>query len=72
MTEERLIMNKYVPSRRRVGEAGPQTSPELFTDDDIRAEIKYLLGLNKRHGSHPLRTAACTRLTAVLASRREA
>lgn len=46
----------YRPGVARVGEPTPQTNPELFTDDEILAEIKHLIRMNKRYGSHPLRT----------------
>lgn len=59
----------YRPHLRKVGDPSPQTDPALFTDNEIQAEIKYLIGLNKRHGSHPLRTAAYMKLAEVLAGR---
>lgn len=62
----------YDPSTRRVGEASPQTSPELFTDAELMTEVRYLMRLNKRHGSHPLRTAAYMRLLAELDRRKAA
>ena len=52
-----------------VGEATPQSHPELFTDAEIRAEIKYLLRLNKRYGTHILRVNAYLKLDQVLAER---
>ena len=59
----------YKPGRARVGEPTPQSDPDLFTDAEIRLEIKYLLGLNKRYGTHPLRVAAYLKLDDVLRSR---
>jgi hypothetical protein len=52
-----------------VGQPTPQSHPELFTDNEIRAEISHLLRLNKRHGTHPLRTAAYLKLEQVLKER---
>jgi hypothetical protein len=63
------IEGKYVPGQARFGEATPQSDPALFTDDEIKAEIKYLLRLNKRHGTHPLRVAAYLKLGEVLKDR---
>lgn len=60
----------YKPGQGRVGEPTPQSNPELFTDAEIRAEIKYLLGLNKRYGTHPLRVEAYLKLGRVLAERK--
>jgi hypothetical protein len=65
-------MSDYNPLTRRVGEPSPQTDPDLFDDDDIRKEIRYLLATNKRYGSHPLRTSAYLRLQAVLDARHPA
>ena len=60
----------YKPGRTRVGEPTPQSDPDLFSDDEIKAEIKYLLGLNKRYGTHPLRVGAYLKLDAVLVERK--
>ena len=60
----------YRPGYARVGEATPQTDPDLFTDKEIKAEIKYLLRLNKRYGTHPLRVKAYLDLEDVLRQRR--
>lgn len=49
---------KYRPGTARVGEATPQSNPELFTKAECEAEVKYLLRLNKRYGTHPLRVQA--------------
>jgi hypothetical protein len=46
----------YVPGTARIGEPTPQSHPELFTDAEIQSEVKYLIRMNKRLGSHPLRT----------------
>ena len=59
----------YRPGMALVGEATPQSNPELFTDAEIRAEIKYLLKLNKRYGTHILRVNAYLALEDVLRSR---
>lgn len=59
----------YRPGHAMVGEATPQSHPELFTDAEIRAEIKYLLRLNKRYGTHILRVNAYLKLDQVLAER---
>lgn len=59
----------YVPGQALVGEATPQSDPDLFTDAEIVAEMKYLLQLNKRYGTHVLRVDAYNKLGAVLAAR---
>lgn len=59
----------YNPRTVRVGQQTPQTAPEHFSREDIVAEVKHLLSLNKRHGSHPLRTAAYRKLLAHLEAR---
>ena len=59
----------YSPGRALIGEPTPQSDPDKFTDAEIRAEIRYLIRLNKRHGSHPLRTTAYLKLAAVLKAR---
>jgi hypothetical protein len=61
----------YVPGRARAGEPTPQTDPSLFSAEEIRAEILYLIGLDRRFGPHPLRAAARVRLFAALAGRLE-
>jgi hypothetical protein len=58
------------PGLAKIGEPTPQSDPQLFTDAEITAEIKHLVRLNRRHGSHPQRTAAYLRLAQVLADRR--
>lgn len=60
----------YKPGRSRVGEATPQSHPDLFTDAEIRAEVRYLLGLNKRYGTHVLRVKAYLTLLDVLKARK--
>ena len=62
----------YRPGRALIGEPTPQSDPDRFTDAEIRAEIRYLMRLNKRYGSHPLRTAAYLKLDAVLKARTSA
>lgn len=60
----------YNPATRRGGDATPQSEPELFTDADIMKEVRYLIRTNKRHGEHPLRTAAYMRMLAFIADRK--
>jgi len=60
----------YIPGRARVGEPTPQSDPDLFSDAEILAEVKYLIRTNKRFGSHPLRTIAYTRLLHILEQRK--
>jgi hypothetical protein len=57
----------YLPERALVGQATPQTHPELFSASDIQSEIKHLMRLNRQHGSNPIRTATYLRLVAYLA-----
>jgi hypothetical protein len=53
----------YVPySRRRVTDLDPQRNPELFSDADLMKEVRMLIRMNTKHGSHPLRTVAYTKL----------
>jgi hypothetical protein len=59
----------YEPGRSRVGEPTPQTDPDQFSADDIKAEIRYLRRLNRKYGEHTLRTLAIVRLTTTLATR---
>ncbi len=59
----------YRPGTARIGEPTPQTHPELFTDVEIKAEIRYLLRLNKRYGTHILRVNAYLKLDDVLRER---
>ena len=61
--------DRYQPGMARVGEATPQSHPDLFTDDEIRDEIRYLIRLNKRYGNHHLRVKAYLDLDAVLRAR---
>jgi hypothetical protein len=60
---------KYVPGKARMNEPTPQTRPSLFTDDEIAAEIAYLVRLDKRFGTHTLRVIARQKLRSVLGSR---
>jgi hypothetical protein len=62
---------RYVPGRALMSEDTPQTAPELFSDDEILGEIKYLIRMNARLGSNPLRTMAYLKLQKVLETRRE-
>lgn len=59
-------------ARRAMSDPTPQTHPELFSDDDIMVEVRYLQRLNKRYGSNALRTMAYIDLLKVVAERREA
>jgi hypothetical protein len=60
----------YVPySRRLINDLSPQTNPERFSDADLRKEIKMLINMNKRYGSHVLRTAAYLRLAQFIEDR---
>lgn len=59
----------YVPGNARMGEATPQTNPDLFTVAEIKAEIRYLARLCKRYGTHHLRALARVQLSAELAKR---
>lgn len=60
----------YVPySRRQLSDHSPQSHPEWYTDSDIRKEIKMLLRMNEKYGTHILRVNAYLALDAVLKSR---
>lgn len=59
----------YTPGCSRVGEPTPQTEPDQFSVDDIKAEIRYLRRLNRKYGEHTLRTIAIVQLTTVLTTR---
>lgn len=67
-----MARSAYKPGRSRIGEPTPQSDPDLFSDEDVLAEVKYLIGLNQRYGSHHLRTMAYARLLGVLAERQKA
>jgi len=69
MVDGERCEGRYRPGMARVGEATPQSDPDLFTDAEVRAEIKYLLGLNKRYGTHVLRVQAYLKLLDVLKAR---
>ena len=60
----------YRPGHSRIGEPTPQTDPDLFTDDELNAEILYLVALDRRYGEHILRAMARARLFAELVHRR--
>jgi len=66
------IADKYVYAPGRTWGPNPQRNPELFHAADITREIRYLIGLNKRHGSNPLRTVAYAKLGEILRERKEA
>ena len=59
----------YKPGRGRVGDPSPQTDPDLFSTEDLRAEIRYLTTLDRRYGSHHLRAMARLRLAAEIGKR---
>ncbi len=59
----------YRPGRVRVGDPSPQTDPDLFSTEDLRAEIRYLATLDKRYGPHTLRALARLRLAAEIGKR---
>jgi hypothetical protein len=61
--------SSYTPGRTRMGEPTPQTNPDLFSPEDIRAEIRYLASLDKRYGTHHLRAMARLKLANALAGR---
>lgn len=59
----------YVPGNARTHEATPQSDPDLFSTEDIRAEMAYLEKLDKRHGAHFLRAQARVELAIAIAKR---
>lgn len=59
----------YRPGASRIGEATPQTDPDLFSTEDIRAEIRYLITADRRYGAHHLRALARLRLATEIAGR---
>ena len=60
----------YRPGHAWVGEATPQPDPDQFSDKEIKAEINYLLRLNRRYGTHHLRVRAYLDLQDVLKARK--
>lgn len=58
----------YTPGSARVGEPTPQSDPDSFSSEDILAEIKYLMSLNRK-SPNDLRTLAYRRLMDVLKQR---
>jgi hypothetical protein len=46
-----------------------QTTPESCSDEEIRSEIQYLIRLNRKYGTHPLRTETYLKLAMVLSKR---
>ena len=62
----------YVPyNRRMVGDADAQEHPEWFTSKDLMKEIKMLLWMNAKYGTHHLRVAAYLKLEQIIMSRTE-
>jgi len=59
----------YVPGNARMGEATPQSDPDMFTDAEILAEAKYLLRMHYRLGGDPQRTLAFQKLKNILRER---
>lgn len=59
----------YRPGHARIGEPTPQTDPDLFSSEDLRAEIRYLTTLDKRYGAHHLRAGARLRLAGEITRR---
>lgn len=59
----------YKPGKARVGQPNPQSDPDLFSSEDLLAEVKYLIGANKRWGSNPLRTMAYRELMRIISER---
>ena len=59
----------YVPGNAKIGEATPQSDPDMFTDGEILAEAKYLLRMSNRLGSNVLRTLAYQKLLNILRER---
>lgn len=62
-------MGNWIPQNAKVGEPTPQTDPDMFDTADIKAEIRYLLSLNRKHGTLSLRVAGIAKLRAELAAR---
>lgn len=62
-------MSGYVPGSARWGEPTPQTDPDLFSVEDLRAEMRHLSRLDRRHGTHTLRVLARVRLSVEVARR---
>jgi len=62
-------MTPYVPGTARYGEPTPQTDPDLFSVDELRAEIRYLSFVDRKFGPHTLRALARVRLMAEIARR---
>lgn len=64
--------SSYKPGHARMGDPTPQSDPNLFSEEDIKAEIKHLERLDKRLGQHPLRVQARMRLWREIGRRRGA
>jgi hypothetical protein len=52
----------YKPGQARVGQRTPQSHPEEFSDEDLVAEAKYLLAMNRKLGENTLRSLATLKL----------
>ena len=61
--------SSYTPGRARIGDPTPQSDPDLFSAEDIRAEIRYLATLDRRYGAHHLRAMARLQLASEIARR---
>lgn len=59
----------YRPGHARPGEKTPQSHPEEFSVEDLKAEAKHLVGLNRRLGANTLRTLAYLDLLREIRSR---
>lgn len=59
----------YKPGHARVGEPTPQSDPDAFSVEDLRAEARYLLNANRRWGTNDLRTLAYLKLLRIAAER---
>lgn len=59
----------YRPGHARPGERTPQSHPGEFSVEDLQAEAKYLVGLNRRLGANTLRTLAYLDLLREIRSR---
>lgn len=59
----------YTPGRARMGEPTPQTDPDRFSSEDLRAEFRYLSSLDRRYGANAIRARARVALAAEIARR---
>ncbi|WP_280454791.1 hypothetical protein [Nocardia brasiliensis] len=60
----------YTPySSRKLNDPCPQAHPEWFATKDLRREIRMLLRMNAKYGTHVLRTVAYLALEGVIRQR---